>query len=28
VRKAAKEEGRCEEGTPQQLFSYFVERCQ
>jgi len=28
VRKAAKEEGRCLEGTPAQLFSYFVERCQ
>ena len=27
VRNAAKEEGRCPEGTPQQLFAYFVERC-
>ena len=27
VRNAAKEENRCPEGTPQQLFSYFVERC-
>lgn len=27
VRTAAKAEGRCPEGTPQQLFSYFVERC-
>lgn len=27
VRAAAKEEGRCPEGTPQQLFAYFVERC-
>jgi len=28
VRKAAKEENRCLEGTPQQLFGYFIERCQ
>lgn len=28
VRKAAKEENRCLEGTPSQLFAYFVERCQ
>jgi len=27
VRKAAKEENKCPEGTPQQLFAYFVERC-
>ena len=27
VRAAAKEESRCPEGTPQQLFAYFVERC-
>lgn len=27
VRNAAKEEGRCPEGTPQQLFSFFIERC-
>ena len=27
VRKIAKEENRCPEGTPAQLFSYFVERC-
>jgi dynein heavy chain len=27
VRAAAKQENRCPEGTPQQLFSYFVERC-
>jgi dynein heavy chain len=27
VRNAAKNENRCPEGTPQQLFSYFVERC-
>ena len=27
VRKPAKNENRCPEGTPQQLFSYFVERC-
>jgi len=27
VRKPAKEEGRCPEGTPAQLYSYFVERC-
>jgi dynein heavy chain, axonemal len=27
VRPAAKNENRCPEGTPQQLFSYFVERC-
>jgi dynein heavy chain len=25
--KPAKEEGRCPEGTPAQLFSYFLERC-
>jgi dynein heavy chain len=27
VRKAAKEENRCPEGTPGQLYAYFVERC-
>ena len=27
VRTPAKEEGRCPEGTPQQLFAYFIERC-
>lgn len=27
VRNAAKEENRCPEGTPQQLFAYFIERC-
>ena len=27
VRQAAKEEDRCPEGSPTQLFSYFVERC-
>lgn len=27
VRPAAKNENRCPEGTPQQLFSFFVERC-
>jgi len=27
VRKPAKEENRCPEGTLQQLFSYFIERC-
>jgi len=27
VRNAAKEENRCPEGTPQQLFAFFVERC-
>lgn len=27
MRSAAKSENRCPEGTPQQLFSYFVERC-
>jgi len=27
VRPAAKAENRCPEGTPAQLFSYFVERC-
>lgn len=27
MRKAAKEEGRCPDGTPAQLFTYFVERC-
>jgi dynein heavy chain len=27
VRKPAKEEGRCPEGTPAQLYAYFVERC-
>ena len=27
VRKPAKEENRCPEGTPMQLFSFFVERC-
>jgi dynein heavy chain len=27
VRPAAKNENRCPEGTPAQLYSYFVERC-
>lgn len=27
VRAAAKEESRCPDGTPQQLFAYFIERC-
>lgn len=27
VRKIAKEENRCPDGTPAQLFSFFVERC-
>jgi len=27
VRKAAKEENRCPEGTPAQLFGFFLERC-
>ena len=27
VRTAAKDENRCPEGTPQQLFAYFIERC-
>lgn len=27
VRNAAKENGKCPEGTPQQLFAYFIERC-
>jgi dynein heavy chain len=27
VRGPAKEEGRCEDGTPAQLFAYFLERC-
>jgi len=27
VRKPAKEEERCPEGTPAQLFAYFLERC-
>lgn len=27
VRKIAAEEGRCQEGTMQQLFAFFVERC-
>lgn len=27
VRAAAKAENRCPEGTPQQLFAFFVERC-
>jgi dynein heavy chain len=27
VRTAAKDEERCPEGTPSQLFAYFLERC-
>lgn len=27
VRQPAKEENRCPEGTPQQFFAYFIERC-